>query len=94
MLISGRIGSFINVVIKLTTFNLPLFYKKIPNVLPCFDIVTQTLGIMLDVPKAEHTRPGIPVFFTLLVSQCPECLNHSVQTRKSIWYFSNNQCHL
>ena len=49
------------------------------------------LGMLLDFRKTEHTRLVARIFLRFSqVSQHPACLDHSIQTRESIWYFLNN----
>ena len=46
------------------------------------------LGTSLDFRKAKNTRLAARVFLRFAqVSQHPRCLDQSIQTRKTIWYF-------
>ena len=50
------------------------FIKELPNCFPYLDNVIQTIEMLLDFRKAK-------------VSQHPACLDHVIQTRKTITYF-------
>ena len=74
-MILGRIAYLTIAFIKLTTFCLWLFYKRNTKWIPLFR-------------KAKNTRLAARGFLRFsLVSQHPACLDHSIQTRESIWYF-------
>ena len=68
------------------------FIKELPNGFLCLDSVIQTLGMLLDFRKAKTTRLVARVFLRFSqISQHPACLDHSIQTRKTIWsFFSPN----
>ena len=67
------------------------FIKELlPNGFPCLDNVIQTLGMLLDFRKAKNTRLAARVFVRFFtVSQHPACLDHVIQTRKTVRYFFN-----
>ena len=47
-----------------------------------------SLGMLFDVPKAKNTVLAARIFLRIsTVSQHPACLDHVIQTRKSIRYF-------
>ena len=51
-----------------------------------------SLGMLFDVPKAKNTRLAARVFLRIsTVSQHPACLDHVIQTRKTIRYFFSNK---
>ena len=62
----------------------------------CLDTLIQTLGVLLDFRKGKTTRLVARVFLTLIsqVSQHPACLDQSIQTRKTNWYFFNHGARL
>ena len=71
------------------------FIKELPNGFPCLDNVIQTFGMLLDFRKAKNTRLAACVFLRFsTVSQHPACLNHVIQTRKTIRYFFKPSSHI
>ena len=59
------------------------------------DTVIQALRMLLDFGKAKNTPQVAHVFLRFSqVSQYPACLDHSIQTRESIWYYLNLSRHL
>ena len=47
-----------------------------------------SLGMLFDVPKAKNTVLAARIFLRIsTVSQHPACLDHVIQTRKTIKYF-------
>lgn len=78
------------VLIKLTFH--PYFIKGIPSGFSCLDIVIQILGMLLDFLKAKNIRLVARVFFRVFYGwKHPACLDTVIQTRISIWYFSNER---
>ena len=71
------------------------FIKEIPSGFPCLDTVIQTLRMLLYFGKAKNTPQVAHIFLCFSqVSQHPAGLDHSIQTRESIWYYLNLRSHL